>query len=284
MITILMAVYAGDNPIYFGDALASIESQETIPDEVIIVQDGPINDELNAIIDHFRCRLNIKSPRLLNNKGLSYALNYGLRYATQPWIMRFDSDDICLPNRLSLQKKVMLSDAFDFFGGQIIEFNEKVDTLIGIRDVPLHRREILKMLPRRSPFNHVTVCFKRELYQGRNLYTENVGLEDYRLWGQLISEGYRFGNMADIVVKVRAGGGMISRRSGWRYLKDEFLMRQYFHKIGAVPILKNITWGCIRLIAFSFPAPLKKFIYSTFLRRKVSSLSKASADGATFPD
>ena len=46
--SVAISVYAKDNPAYFDRALESItEKQTIIPDEIVLVVDGPIPEERN---------------------------------------------------------------------------------------------------------------------------------------------------------------------------------------------------------------------------------------------
>lgn len=49
--SVLMTVYQKDNPEYFRQSLASMLNQTVMPDEIVVVTDGPITDNLQAVID-----------------------------------------------------------------------------------------------------------------------------------------------------------------------------------------------------------------------------------------
>jgi len=71
--------------------------------EVVLVEDGPITEELNLIIENFRSVLNIKSVKLSNNCGLAVALNEGLKHCNYDLVARMDADDFSLPQRFEKQ-------------------------------------------------------------------------------------------------------------------------------------------------------------------------------------
>lgn len=48
--TVLMSVYKNEKPKYLDEALTSIEKQTVGPDEIVIVEDGPISTELKKVI------------------------------------------------------------------------------------------------------------------------------------------------------------------------------------------------------------------------------------------
>lgn len=48
--SVLLSVYEKDNPHFLDQALQSVENQTAIPAEIILVVDGPISKELQAVI------------------------------------------------------------------------------------------------------------------------------------------------------------------------------------------------------------------------------------------
>ena len=79
--SVLMSVYNKENPIYLRESMQSIYAQTLPTDDFVLVCDGPLNDELDQIIDEmkqkFQERLHVY--RLAENKGLGIALNYGMQ-------------------------------------------------------------------------------------------------------------------------------------------------------------------------------------------------------------
>ena len=66
--TILMAVYKNDKPALFEKAFESIFLNTRIPNEIILVIDGPINSELEYIIAKFKKKLELKIIRNINHE------------------------------------------------------------------------------------------------------------------------------------------------------------------------------------------------------------------------
>ena len=52
--SVIMPVYFRESPNQFRAAIQSIIEQTLMPDEIIIVLDGPVGDNLHAVIDEFR--------------------------------------------------------------------------------------------------------------------------------------------------------------------------------------------------------------------------------------
>ena len=77
-ISVLMAVYSGESEVNLRTCLESLEKQTLRADEVILVQDGPISDELSNTIKEFTEILKINLIKINTNTGLANALNMGL--------------------------------------------------------------------------------------------------------------------------------------------------------------------------------------------------------------
>jgi glycosyltransferase involved in cell wall biosynthesis len=77
-------------------ALASVAAQEMQPIEVIVVDDGSV-DETAANAEAWGARV----VRHELNQGCAIARNSGLAVAGQPWIAMLDSDDEWLPHHLA---------------------------------------------------------------------------------------------------------------------------------------------------------------------------------------
>jgi glycosyltransferase involved in cell wall biosynthesis len=102
-VSVLMAVYYKETPSHLDQCLESLAGQTFPADEIIIVKDGMLPIELEEILVSWQKKLPLKIVGYKANKGLAYALNYGLNYCTSELIARMDSDDICLPDRFEKQ-------------------------------------------------------------------------------------------------------------------------------------------------------------------------------------
>ena len=105
----LIAVHHAINPIQVRVSIESIFLQKNIPNQIIIIVDGSIGIELSEYLLHLSLKYNqIVIFYLKKNKGLSYALNYGLQKSNYELIARLDPDDIVINNRFYEQKKSLM--------------------------------------------------------------------------------------------------------------------------------------------------------------------------------
>jgi len=261
-----MSVYDKENPLYFRQALDSLCVQTVLPDEVVLVKDGLLNSELDSVISSFKDKLPLTVVQLHKNIGLAAALNHGMGFVTNPWIIRFDSDDVCCKTRIELQKEIISNHGYDFFGGQIEEFDSDMSRSLGFRSVPLDSDGIDSMFNYRNPFNHVTMCYKKDIVVSVGGYPNIPGFEDYALWGRLMANNLRYANVNDVLVKVRAGRNMLARRSGIGYLVREYRLQKFLYQIGKKDLYSSVITYLLRSAAFLMPVSVKKMIYSNFLR------------------
>lgn len=268
--TVLMSVYEKEKAIYLKECLDSILiNQSIMPNELVIVEDGPLTNELNITLDEYEQEYSfIKRIKLEKNKGLGEALRIGLEECSFDIIARMDSDDISDFYRFEKQLKFLNENKdVDLIGGSIGEFFEKVDDIKFIRQLPKNIDLIKKMAIRRNPVNHVTVMFKKSAVMEVGSYQPLAYLEDYYLWIRMLNKGMKIVNMDDVLVYVRTGQEMFKRRSNPVYIKSWWQLQKEMYSSRFINVIQlNINMMCI--IAFIYtPGKMKYYIYKYFLRK-----------------
>lgn len=269
--SVLMSVYKNDNPDFLRIALESIyEKQIVKPDEIVVVFDGPLNENLYMVLDEFRDgKENIVKYFPQNvNRGLGEALRIGSEYCTCDYIFRMDSDDISDEHRFERQiLYVENHPEIDVLGTDIAEFQKTPNEDMRIRSCPEKHEDIVNMGKRRNPMNHVTVCMKRTALEKSGGYRTLLLLEDYYLWLNMIAAGCKLANIHESLVYVRVGNGFDSKRGsqeridGWKVLQDFMLKHKMITKKDAMLNMLYIN------IFVKTPSWLKKILYSTLLRK-----------------
>lgn len=222
--SVLMSLYYKEKPEYFRIAIDSMLKQTITPDEIILVEDGWLSKELHEIIDEIK----EKYPGLItsvvneNNIGLGLALQRGVKVARNSIIARMDTDDIAVFNRCEKELEYLNKHKdVSIVGGQIEEFIENRENIVGKRQVPCDDTDIKRYMKKRCPFNHMTVMFRKKDILDVGNYQELFWNEDYYLWLRLALKNKKFGNMPETLVYVRTGKDMYSRRGGIKYFKSE---------------------------------------------------------------
>lgn len=265
--TILQAVYINDKPQYLSDCFQSILNNSYLPKKIVLVKDGPISDELNQILGHWEKKLPLHIVGYDQNKGLAFALNYGLQYIDTEYVARMDSDDICLPQRFEKQINFMIDNPdITLTSSFVEEFYINPNEIDSIKKIPLNYSNIQEYIKTRNPFNHMSVFFKKSAIIDVGGYSPVPFFEDYDLWIRLIQKGYKAKNMSECLVKARIGNDMIGRRHGFAYAKHEFnfIMRQY--STGFINMFEFIKIILLRIPLRLLPKPLLRIIYKIIRR------------------
>lgn len=257
--TVLLSLYNRESTSALNSCLESIYHQTIQANEVVIVYDGVISEGLDNIVHVWMDIMPIKVFKLCENKGLGYALNFGLQYCTNELIARMDTDDVCLPKRFEKQLDIMKKDpSLSVVGAAIEEFDETMTSSLGIRFSKETHENIVAYSKHRNPLNHMSVMFRKSHVQNVGGYQEHFFMEDYNLWLRLMSNGYRFYNIKDVLLKVRAGDSMITRRRGVEYLKSEVYLLKMKIKL---KIDTPLHASCIFLLRF-----IPRFLPFVFLK------------------
>ena len=138
MFSVLLSLYQKEHPSHLRQSLNSLFSQTLLPDEIILVKDGPLTAELDTIVSDYATRHPIlKVIPLPKNQGLGKALNEGLKHCSFELVARMDTDDIAKPDRFEKQVKVFEEHPeLDLVGAWIDEFEGTSQHVLSVRKVP----------------------------------------------------------------------------------------------------------------------------------------------------
>ena len=239
--SVLMSVYYKENPIWFDKSIISMMDQTIKPSEFVLVEDGPLTDELDKVVEKYENTYpNIfKIIKLPKNVGLGPALKKGVEECSYDFIARMDSDDYCLPERIEKQ--------FEIFESNIL---------------------LCLCICTFDPLRHPSVMFKKSEILSAGNYREYYLCEDYDMWLRMIRNGCKCYNIQNIYVYMRIGEDFFKRRGGHKYFKSikkfkkEQLHNGYFTK---VEYLKTII---PHMIVCYMPNSMRDLIYRKLLRKQ----------------
>ena len=269
--SVAMCVYGGDRADWFKIAVDSILNQTAKPNEVVLVVDGPVPNELDEIICEYEKMDIFKVIRFAENQGHGNARRAGLENCSNELVAIMDADDISVPYRFEKQLNAFAEDdALDIVGGNITEFVDEPENIVGQRVVFLEDSEIKQDLKKRCPMNLVTVMYKKSSVNKVGGFIDWYCEEDYYLWIRMHLANMNFGNVSDNLVNVRVGKEMYQRRGGLKYYKSEKALQKYMRKnkvIGFGTYFMNVTKRLI--VQVLLPNKLRGWVFKKFARKKV---------------
>lgn len=272
--SVLMSVYKNEKVEYFNEAVESLLNQTIAPDEIVLVRDGAVYEELQNTIDGYVSKYpNIFTYLPLEeNGGLGKALGYGLPYCRNELVGRMDTDDICVSDRFEKQLACFKENPeLDMVGGNISEFLGSPEQIVQYRVVYGNHDEIIGDLKDRSPFNHVTVMFKKSAVLKAGNYESFYLFEDWYLWVKMYLSGCKFANINDVLVNVRIFD-MSARRGGMKYYKSCKKLLKFMKQNKVIGTLKYIKISTVRFIGYVLlPNKLRSFLYTKMLRKKTNN-------------
>ncbi|CAN5775833.1 glycosyltransferase [soil metagenome] len=268
--SLLLSVWAGDDPEFFRQAWTSTVVEQTRrPDEVVVVQDGPVEAELAAVLNELlaRCPVPLQHIVLERNQGLGPALDQGIAACRHDVIARMDADDVSLPRRFEVQLPLIEAGA-DIVGSALLEFTHSIDEVVEVRLPPTDPGWIRSAARFRDPFNHPTVVYRRAAVQRAGGYQDLPLMEDYLLFARMLAAGARPANVAEPLVYYRVGAGAYARRGGRELLRSELALQRRFLELGIITrteFVRNVAVrGGYRLV----PTRLRKAAYRRLIAHR----------------
>lgn len=268
--SVLMSVYSKEKKEYLEQAICSIMSQTIPPNDFVIVCDGPLSPELDAIITKFYFENSdvIQVMRLEKNQGLGNALNAGIKICKNELIARMDSDDISRPYRCEKELEIFARHPeISIVGSVVEEFSTSPDQVEAMRMVPEKNEDIIQFAKMRCPFNHPSVMFKKSDVIKAGNYAITRYAQDYYLWIKMLIAGYQGYNIQEPLVWMRVTDNLFKRRSGKLYMEIQVNLFKYMmdnHFISYIQYLKAIA---IRGCSSVAPNWIRKLAFRKLLRK-----------------
>lgn len=271
-ISVLMSVYRSEEADFFDAAIRSVWADQTVkPMEIVLVEDGPLPEELHHVVERWKSMLCDKLVVLKNkqNLGLTKSLNKGLNVAHGELIARMDSDDISEPDRFEKQEKFLTEHPdVDIVGGALREFNEDCNNL-RVRNYPLTHEEAVKYICKASPLAHPTVMMRKRIFDKGLRYNEKYRMsQDIALWFDAIMAGYKIANVPEVTINFRSQGDVFKRRSRAKAWNEFKIYMNGIYRMNGLLSLKY-RYPIARLSFRLMPPTIVKFVYGSELRSKL---------------
>lgn len=235
-LSIILPVYNGER--HLPKAIDSLLSQSFTGFELIIVNDGSI-DNSEKIISGYT------DPRIIyianeRNSGLIYSLNKAIDRASGKYIARMDADDICLNERLAVQKKWLDENPGTGVVACTVQFIDDDDQPSGNWPTDLatiNYESIRQMLPRQNCIAHPSVMVRAELLKAYRYKEYQKNIEDYDLWLRMAADGKKIEKINQSLLLYRVHGQSVTSmylKTGNSFLKHFHCKRKYlYHRLAS---------------------------------------------------
>lgn len=256
---VLMPVYFGDKPLIFERALTSVLKNSLQPKNIVIVCDGPLQSETEAVLQQKVLKnLHINVVSYKQNKGIVFALNYGLKFIKSNFVVRCDADDINDHARFAILMEAFENYDVDILGSDVRNIiNHKESFVISF---PKSNEGIVKGLLFRNQINHMSAAFKYDVVKKVGGYPSIKWREDYGLWLKLSQENCQFRNLNQVLVDVNAGAQQLKRRSGLKHLLPELQLLIMKLRLFPDKKIQIILLSLIRIPYILLPAWIKSLL------------------------
>ena len=270
--SVLMSVYFKEKPDFLKQSMCSIWKQSAQTNDFVLVCDGPLGEELNAVIQDMQKLFGdvLHVVRLAENGGLGHALNEGMKYCKNDLIARMDSDDIAYPDRCERQLKIFEKfPSVSISSGIVQEFTQSTAYIDTKRIPPETQEEILLFAKKRNPFNHPCVMYRKSAVQAAGGYQDFYLLEDYYLWIRMLMNGVIGYNLQEPILWMRAGRDMYKRRAGWRYAQSQRKLFAFMYHNNFITFSMYVMSSAVRGISSMLPNCIRQTLFLKLLRKSV---------------
>ena len=266
--SVLLNIYAKDKPAWIKQALGSVLSNTIPPSEVVIMVDGPVGKDIQAVLDEAAKN---KTVRILShpvNIGRGAALGYAVPKCSNELIALMDADDVSCKDRFEKELALFEADKdLAVVGGQVQEVDANTFEPGVTRNVPLTHNDIKKYLKTRMPFNNPTVMFKKTAVLSSGNFQAFGLMEDYYMWARVIANGYKTANVPGVVVDMRVDPALYGRRGGYHYFHMNKMLFDKMKKLGLLSFKDYYYTLSVRFVVqVLMPNWLRTLFYKRALR------------------
>lgn len=265
-----MSLYIKENAEYLRLAIESMLSQTIKPDEIVIVEDGPLTEDLYDVVNEYMDAYPELFRIVMNEKniGLGLSLNCGLRACRNELVARMDTDDISKPFRCEKQLKMFESKPeLDLLGSAVDEFHHSPDKIESRRIVPTEHKSIYEFAKRRSAFNHPTVMYRKSKVLAVGGYADLRRNQDVDLFGRMLYSGCIAENFEESLLYFRSNEALAIRRKSWENSRSYIGTIKKLWSLGYSSFLDYLKVTVAQTGMFLLPAKWQQFVYKKFLRK-----------------
>ncbi len=231
-------------------AINSVINQTYIPNQVIVVDDGSLDNTQDLLKEFKRDTLNKFKGEILylsqKNQGVSSARNLGIKQSSGDWVAFLDSDDYWLPNKLERQIEEITKNSHLKKNHNLIHTDEVwVRNGKRVNACKHHQKYGGWIYQNCLPLCCISpssVLIKKEVFDHVGLFDESLpACEDYDLWLKICHKYQVLYIPERLIVKT---GGHEDQLSKTFWGMDRFRVKALMNAIKNLPLSieeKNVT-------------------------------------------
>ena len=258
-ISVIMGVYNPTDIARFHRAVDSILKQTFQNWELILYDDGSKAPYAAEIRKMEKIDERIRCLRSEDNRGLSHALNEGIRESSGQYLARMDDDDISVSTRFEKQYDFLEKyKEYQWIGSNAELMDGKgVWGLQCVPEIPQNEDFLFN-----SPYIHPTVMFRREILLhsgGYSISKDAAQCEDYELFMRLHKGGARGYNIQEPLLQYWEDYDSYKKRTYRRRIREMKVRRRGFKELELLS-RTNYYYVVKPLIVGAVPAPVHHYI------------------------
>jgi len=265
---------------FIGDSIRSIINQTYSHIELIIVDDAS-TDKTLSIIKTFKTRypslIKIIQIKKNMNKGGDTCANMAIQLARGKYIARMDADDISHPKRIEKQVEFLTKNKDIFIVGASADVIDKNGKIIGEKMMPDTHEKIYAQYMVFHPMIHPSVLFRNKIVKRKDFYLSKYSANnDYYTFFNLISQGKKFANLSEKLLKYRIYGNNNSLKTIKANFVNTLKARIYIMKKYGYPItLKDILANIFQILTITL-LPEKIIFYAYLFSRGIITIESVT--------
>lgn len=264
---------------FVGAAIESVLAQRYDDFELIVVDDGSTDTTPLILQNYSAADSRVRVLRNEKNQGIAFSRNRGISVSHCVYIATFDSDDLCMPHRLSTQVKRMQSDdELGVIGSSIFLIDEQ-SRAVGRRDYPTDDRQLRRNMFKFSPLAAPSTMIRKSTLLDAGSYDERTApCEDIDLWFR-IARIAKLGNCPEALLKYRIHRASNTFRNIRRMNAKTFRIRvKAIREYGYPATVSTLSQlFIIRLLTFLLPAKIEFYLFEkvrkTILKQQAHATS-----------
>ncbi|MGV8934021.1 MAG: glycosyltransferase [Gallionellaceae bacterium] len=245
-------------------SLESVTDQSFRDFECIIVDESTEARSSDVCRDFCRRDSRFRHIQPAVRIGLAASLNLGISLARASLVARFDADDICMKDRLSLQVAFMSQHSEVGVLGGSLEIIDNHGTTLAFRRYPSDHSAIQRKMHLTTPLAHPTVIVRREVFNRCGIYdTAFRNAEDLDLWLRFSNGDVIFANLPEVLVRYRQQ----NTHRPFRHL--QFNLKARLKNFHSKYVMRRILGIFLIFFWCAVPPSVQEQVFRRLLLRKV---------------